>query len=86
MSYWILTDAGCLISRTTVQRVTDLELTTDEVKQQCKEYNQRVHDVLQDFNHIFPQSKQEHSVTGLERFSSGSGPRLYQRVSARSLT
>jgi len=35
MSYWILMEAGCVIARTTVQRITNLELTTDEVKQRC---------------------------------------------------
>jgi hypothetical protein len=33
MSYWILTDTGREIARTMVQRITSLELTTDEVKQ-----------------------------------------------------
>ena len=33
MSYWILTQTGRVIARTTVQRVTNLELQTDEVKQ-----------------------------------------------------
>jgi hypothetical protein len=35
MSYWIVTEAGRVIARTTVQRITNLELTTDEVKQRC---------------------------------------------------
>ena len=32
MSYWILTKSGSIISRTTVQRVTNLELQVDETK------------------------------------------------------
>ncbi len=32
MSYWILTQKGTVISRTTVQRVTNLEKQTDEFK------------------------------------------------------
>lgn len=42
MSYWVLTDKGSVISRTTVQRVTNLELQTDEVKQQAKEYDDEI--------------------------------------------
>jgi hypothetical protein len=33
MSYWILMDAGHVIARTTVQCVTNLEQTTDKVRQ-----------------------------------------------------
>jgi len=40
MSYWILTDAGRVIARTTVQRVTNLEQTTDEVQQRCQQFDQ----------------------------------------------
>jgi hypothetical protein len=54
MSYWILTVTGRVIARTTVQRVTSLELSTDEVKSQCKDYDQRVQDILKDPNHIIP--------------------------------
>ncbi len=39
MPYWILTTNGRVISRTTVQRVTNLEMTTDEVKQQINEFD-----------------------------------------------
>ena len=54
MSYWILTEAGRVIARTTVQRITNLELTTDEVKQRCTQYDQRVAEILSDANHIVP--------------------------------
>jgi hypothetical protein len=54
MSYWILTATGRVIARTTVQRVTSLELSTDEVKTQCRDYDQRVRDILKDPNHIIP--------------------------------
>jgi hypothetical protein len=57
MSYWVLTRAGRVISRTTVQRVTNLELTTDEVKQRCAEYDQQVREVLRDVNHIIPHNE-----------------------------
>ena len=54
MSYWILTEAGRVIARTTVQHITNLELTTDKVKQRCTQYDQRVAEVLSDANHIIP--------------------------------
>jgi hypothetical protein len=44
MLYWIYeTEAGQVISWTIVQCKTNLELTTDEVKQRCKVYDQWVH-------------------------------------------
>jgi hypothetical protein len=55
MSYWILTNTGHVISRTTVQRITNLELSTDEVKAKCKEYDQRITDLLKDENHVIHQ-------------------------------
>jgi Reverse transcriptase (RNA-dependent DNA polymerase) len=39
MSYWILTQECQVLSRTTVQRVTNLELQTDENKSRCKVFN-----------------------------------------------
>jgi hypothetical protein len=57
MSYWILTEAGHVIARTMVQHITNLELTTEEVKQQCAQYDQRVTEVLSDANHIVPHGK-----------------------------
>jgi hypothetical protein len=55
MSYWILTINGRVISRTTVQRVTNLELGTTEVKQRCKEYDERIGEILRDDNHAIPE-------------------------------
>ena len=54
MSYWILTEAGRVIARTTVQRVTNLELSTVEVQQRCQHYDERVTQVLNDENHVIP--------------------------------
>jgi hypothetical protein len=54
MSYWILTITGHVISQTTVQRVTNLELATDEVKSSCKDYDQRVAEQMNDANHVIP--------------------------------
>ena len=39
MSYWVLTQNGTVISRTTVQRITNLEKQTDEVKASITEYD-----------------------------------------------
>ncbi len=50
--YWILTIAGRLISRTTVQRITNLELGTNEVKEQCKEYDKRIKTLMHEDNHM----------------------------------
>ena len=52
MSYWILTNNGRVISRTTVQRVTNLELSTDEVRKRCVEYDARIADIMKDANHV----------------------------------
>jgi hypothetical protein len=52
MSNWVLTDNGRVISRTTVQRITNLELGTTEVKERCKRYNERIAELLNDANHI----------------------------------
>ena len=42
MLYWILTNHGRVISRTTVQRVTNLVMTTTEVKQRSQEFDNRI--------------------------------------------
>jgi glutamine amidotransferase PdxT len=52
MSYGILTGVGPIISGTMVQHITNLELMLDEVKQQCKDYNQCVVEILDDADHI----------------------------------
>ena len=52
MSYWILTIAGNVVSRTTVQRITNLEQGTTELKDRMKEYTEAIKDALQDQNHI----------------------------------
>ena len=42
MSYcWVLTEECRFMSRTTVQRVTNLELPTDEVKARCQHFDDR---------------------------------------------
>ena len=39
MSHWVLTQSGTVISRTAVQRVTNPEKETDEVKQSVTEFD-----------------------------------------------
>ena len=39
MSYWVLTRTGAVISRTTVQRITNLEKETDEVRASINEFD-----------------------------------------------
>ena len=46
MSYWILTTNSRVISRTTVQRVTNLEMTTNEVKQRIHEFDAQKAELL----------------------------------------
>ena len=55
MSYWrMLTEVGCMIAWTTVQHVTNLELSTVKVQQWCHHYDQHVIEILNDKNHIIP--------------------------------
>lgn len=58
MSYWILTLACRVISRTTVQRITNLELQTEEVRERCKEYNIAIKDAMHQENHALPDAGQ----------------------------
>jgi len=52
MSYWVLTENGRVISRSTVQRITNLELQTTEVRERCSQYNKRIEELLNDANHL----------------------------------
>ena len=42
MSYWILPASGIPVSRTTVQRITNLEAQTDQCKKRFEVYNRRI--------------------------------------------
>jgi hypothetical protein len=42
MSYWVLTQTGSVISRTTVQRVTNLEKETDEMRASINEFDTEI--------------------------------------------
>ena len=44
MCYWVLTSNGSVESGTTDQRVTDLELQTEEVKKKLLGYDEAVKD------------------------------------------
>ena len=52
MSYWILTIAGRVVSRTTVPRITNLEQGTNEVKERMKEYSEQIKALMNNENHI----------------------------------
>ena len=62
MSYWILTSNGRVISRTTVQRVTNLELGTHEVKQRCMVYEKQLSDIMKDDNHTIREQQDERQL------------------------
>ena len=51
-----------VISRTTVQRVTNLELGTCEVKQRCMEYDKRLTDIIKDDNHTIEEQQDERQL------------------------
>ena len=44
MSYWVLTASGIPMSRTTVQRVTNLESQTEQCKKRFEVYNRSISD------------------------------------------
>jgi hypothetical protein len=47
MSYWILPISGIPISCTTVQRITELEKTTDDVKERMQEFNKGIQEKME---------------------------------------
>ena len=42
ISYWLLTKTGSVVSRTTVQRVTNLERQTSDVNTECDEFDAEI--------------------------------------------
>ena len=54
MSFWILTADGQVMSRTTVQRVTNLEQQTTEVKSQRHDFTTRIAERLGDPENFLP--------------------------------
>ena len=47
MSYWLLTESGIPISATTVQRMTNDERASDEMKRRIEQYDERLKDVFE---------------------------------------
>ena len=58
MLYWILTNHGRVISRTTVQRVTNLERSITEVKQRSQEFDERIRELLKDDDHVIQEGNE----------------------------
>ena len=52
MSYWVLTKKGNVISRTTVSRVTNLEMQVDSTKSRLQEFDTTIIDRLNNEAHI----------------------------------
>jgi hypothetical protein len=83
MSYWVLTIHGRVISRTTVQRVTNLELGTTEVKQRCEEYNARIAELLKDENHVIHGGEdQERQLQDWDDYTDGHDGDFVERFNA----
>ena len=52
MSYWILTVNCTVIARTTVQRVTSLEMQPDHMKERAQAFDEAIKAKIKDSNHI----------------------------------
>ena len=55
MRYWVLTQKGNVISRTTVSRVTNLEMQIDSTKSRLQQFDTDITDRLNDKAHIIIQ-------------------------------
>ena len=64
MSYWILTQKGNIISRTTVSRVTNLETQVDSTKSRLQEFDTVITDQLNDEAHIIIEGERLNPMTG----------------------
>jgi hypothetical protein len=69
MSYWILTIACRVISRTTVQRITHLELSASEVKVRCKEYYERMKEIMNDNDHQIAGDEEERQLHDWDKYT-----------------
>ena len=65
MSYWVLTQKGNVISRTTVSRVTNLEMQVDSTKSRLQEFDTAITDQLNDEAHIIIEGGSLNPMTGL---------------------
>ncbi len=61
MSYWVLTREGQVLSRTSVQRVTNLELNTDENIMRCNEFSASIAEKVGDVMHFVDDDKAQPS-------------------------
>lgn len=59
MSYWILTINGRTVSRTTVQRLTTIELQDREQIGRCKHFDDEIKRIFNDENHIIQVGEDE---------------------------
>ena len=55
MSYWVLTINCTVIARTTVQRVTSLEIQTSHMKERTRAFNEATRNKIKDSEHIILQ-------------------------------
>ena len=74
MSFWILTPNGRVISRTTVQQVTNLELQTNEVKQRCTEYDVRIKELLKNEDHVILADDEERTLQDWDDYTEDNDP------------
>jgi hypothetical protein len=51
MSYWVMSSSGRVVSRTTVQRVTAIELQDTDQRAKCKEFDDSIKERFKDENH-----------------------------------
>jgi hypothetical protein len=68
------TPNGRVISRTTVQRVTNLELQTNEVKRRCEEYNECINELLKDDGHVIIPEEDERTLQDWDDYTEDNDP------------
>ena len=56
MSYWILTEKGTVISRTTVWPMTNLELKEHDNRKSCDAFDAKIRERLQDDKHVIAEN------------------------------
>jgi hypothetical protein len=60
MTYWIIKSNGQVVSRSTVQRIPDLEIDTDRLKTLCSKFTQHLNERLADVNfRVVPGAKDQ---------------------------
>ena len=74
MMFWILTPNGRVVSRTTVQRVTNLELQTNEVKQRCTQYDVRIKERLKNEDHAILADDDEQTLQDWDDYTEDNDP------------